>query len=256
MLHTNQKDIVGNLPRELSVKVLGFLRGTCPLRPGILYTSSYRTDIETSPPTAPKTLARCALVNKAWYSAANDELIWKTLCHLRWSSKKNIEPQLHPRVDYTSLVPTLSVREIKEILKARKVDIRGLFDKSDLVKALLSSLPIHSPPQQGIRWSSHWKASFIIAELDAKRTILTKDELCNIEWEFRMKHWPEDVKSHAKFNTDYSYKSAMFQGEHSMKWRFYANDVQVEQYPALSISREKDWGVVMQNDMAIFHQPA
>ncbi|KAI8610289.1 hypothetical protein BC830DRAFT_1172828 [Chytriomyces sp. MP71] len=222
-------DIVGRLPRELSVKILSFLR-------------------------APKTLSRCALVSRAWNPIANDDIVWRSLCEMRWKTKKNVGVGLHPRVDYASLAGSLSVREMKELLKARNVDVKGMFEKSEFINALFASLPKNSPMQERVLWRSKWKASFIVAELDAKRVILTKDELCNSNWAFRMKHWPDDVQDmRSTFNQDYTYKSDMFRDDHAMKWRFYANDVQVESYPALTITRDKDWGYTMQNEMAIFH---
>ncbi|KAJ3029358.1 UNVERIFIED_CONTAM: hypothetical protein HDU68_012424 [Siphonaria sp. JEL0065] len=228
-MQEERKDIIALLPRELSLKIVGYLRG-------------------------PKTLCRCTAVSRTWNSLANDEIVWRDLCFLRWSRQKHITNQLHPRVDYSSLIATLTVKEIKAILTSRKVDFTGLFDKSELVAKLTSSLPKNSPNQEGIQWKSKWKASFIIGELDSKRTILTKDELCGFDWNFRMKHWPEDVENiTSKFNHDYSYESDMFSGEHTMKWRFYANDVQVESYPELKISRNKDWSFTMQNTHAIFY---
>ncbi|KAJ3344937.1 hypothetical protein HDU83_004590 [Entophlyctis luteolus] len=171
---------------------------------------------------------------------------------------KNISFQLHPRVDYTKgLMGMLTVKEIKNLLTARKVDITGtgMFDKHDILNALATSLPKHSPRQDGIVWRSKWKASFIVAEWDSKRIILTKDELCNAEWNIRFRQWPAEEESMwAKFNPDYTYTSQMIQPGHSMKWRFYANDVQVESYPELKISRAKDWRFVMQNMHAILYQ--
>ncbi|KAI9335245.1 hypothetical protein BDR26DRAFT_865992 [Obelidium mucronatum] len=224
----NRKDILAALPRELSLKVLSYLRG-------------------------PKTLCRCTAASRTWNSLANDEILWKNLCFLRWGRQKHISLQLHPRVDYTSLKSQLTVKEIKGILTIRKVDFAGLFDKSELITKLLTSIPKHSPNQEGIQWRSKWKASFIVGELDSKRIILTKDELCGINWSFRMKHWTEDIENmSSKFNHDYTYESDVFSGEHTMKWRFYANDVQVESYPELKISRNKDWSFTMQNQHAIF----
>ncbi|KAJ3116178.1 hypothetical protein HK100_001136 [Physocladia obscura] len=222
-------DILENLPRELSIKILGYLRG-------------------------PKTLSRCTLLSRTWNSLANDEVIWRNMCGLRWSRMKHIKHDLHPRVDYTSLAGSLTVKEIKGVLAVRKVDITGLFDKSDLISKLVSTLPKHSPPQQGIIWRSKWKASFIVAELDAKRVILTKEELCGVNWLIRFKQWPPEQESmYAKFNPDYTYESAMIAPGHSMKWRFYANDVQVESYPELVVSRNKDWSFSMQNGHAILY---
>ncbi|KAJ3417263.1 hypothetical protein HDV05_005719 [Chytridiales sp. JEL 0842] len=223
-------DILSRLPSEMSIKILGYLRG-------------------------PKTLARCAAVNRTWNRLANDELNWKALCFLRWSTKQHIAKELHTRVDYSSLIQRLTIKEMKGILQSRKVDTRGLMEKSEFQERIINTLPKNSPDQTGIIWRSKWKASFVVAELDSKRTILTKDELCSLRWTFRLMYpeWPADRLINARFFPDYSYESDMPHGPRKMSWRFYLNDIQVEQYPALSVHRDKNWGYILTNQMAIFH---
>jgi hypothetical protein len=65
-------DIISNLPSEISIKILGYLRG-------------------------PKTLARCCGVNRMWNLYGNDELNWRNLCFLRWGAKQHVKMELHPR---------------------------------------------------------------------------------------------------------------------------------------------------------------
>ncbi|KAJ3322880.1 hypothetical protein HDU76_013785 [Blyttiomyces sp. JEL0837] len=229
---TIKMDIIGHLPFELAIKIFSHLRG-------------------------PKTLARCALVSRRWTASANSELNWRNLCKIRWSRQKHIHFELHPKVDYTSLVSSLSVKEMKGILKSRGVDdgkVKACLDKEDLKGLVSSTLPKGAMPQDGVVWRSKWKASFVVAEWEGKKTVLTKEDLCSLNWNFRMLYheWPADRIIKAKFNRDYSYESDMLHGDRKMSWRFYANDIQVEQYPPLTIHRDKQWGYILTNNMAEF----
>ncbi|KAJ3321779.1 hypothetical protein HDV06_003928 [Boothiomyces sp. JEL0866] len=113
-------------------------------------------------------------------------------------------------------------KEIKGILKKRLIPVKGMLEKSELKKALLDS-----DPQDSIPYFPKWKASYIAAEKDSKRTTITKEELCTTEWSFKFKQWPEDHPGiKAYFKPDYTYVSDLF--DHELKWRFYAGDVQGE----------------------------
>jgi hypothetical protein len=73
------------------------------------------------------------------------------------------------------LIYGISVRDIKQILLARKCDLKGVVDKDDLYGKLKSSLPAHAPGQQGcVLWRCRWKASYMVAERLARSTRLTK----------------------------------------------------------------------------------
>ncbi|KAJ3106502.1 hypothetical protein HDU96_008210 [Phlyctochytrium bullatum] len=222
-------DILVMLPDELSIKCLQGL--------------------------GPKTLSRCSMVSKAWHAIATDDTLWKPLCQKRWASKKHTKFGLHPRVNYLSLLDRLSVREIKDILNTRKVDIKGVTEKAELRELVKNTTP-RGPNQDGTVWPGKWKASFVVAELDASRVDITKEELCTFEWTFRMNYpdWPENHLVRAKFNRDYTYESDLsFGQDRKMSWRFYMKDIQVEQYPPLHVRRAKDWGYILDNGYAIFH---
>jgi len=45
-------------------------------------------------------------------------------------------------VDYTDLIPSLTIREMKGILKARGVAVEDLLEKLDLIATLIRTTPI------------------------------------------------------------------------------------------------------------------
>lgn len=108
------------------------------------------------------------------------------------------------RADYQDCHQDLSMKEIKSIIARREVYCKGLLEKSEFVDLLLKSTP---KPHYG-KWSSKWKSSFIVAEKDSKRTIITKNELCSIHWDFRFNQWPEDHPGGAmvRINFDFPLK--------------------------------------------------
>ena len=77
---------------------------------------------------------------------------------------------------------TLTIREMKSLLKRRKVSLTGLLEKKEIADRVKNSLPQLSPAGQ---WTGKWRASYIVAEKDAKRCKITKDEIVNTEWKFR-----------------------------------------------------------------------
>ncbi|KAJ3209559.1 hypothetical protein HDU67_006120 [Dinochytrium kinnereticum] len=223
-------DLISLLPDELSIKCMHYL--------------------------TPRILSKSSMVSRRWRILSSDDSLWKPICQRRWATKKHIEHKLHPRVDYTSLLDSLTVKDMKEILRARKVDMKGITEKAEMKQLVKSTTPAESPRQANMRWSGKWKASFIIAEKDAGRIDITKEELCSMKWMFRLEFadWPPNHVVKAQFNRDYSYESDMaFQGDRKMSWRFYMKDVQVEQYPPLKVSRTKDWGFSLNNGYAEFH---
>jgi patatin-like phospholipase/acyl hydrolase len=124
-------------------------------------------------------LLTVSLVCKAWNELSNSNSLWKYQCLEMWKDKVMTQMQLAHRMDYANLIDDLSIRDMKDILLLRNVPLRGLFEKSDLVKSVLSTTPRHCPVGS---WRPKWKASFISKLLDAKRTVITKEELCKIQW--------------------------------------------------------------------------
>lgn len=123
------------------------------------------------------------------------------------------------RADYSEIHADLTMKEIKNVLSKRGVYYKGLLERSEFVDLLTATTP---KPFYG-RFASKWKSAYMVAEKDAKRTLITKDELCSISWDFKFNQWPEDHPGGAiaRFQTDYTYESNIF--EQKMKWRFYGN---------------------------------
>lgn len=160
----------------------------------------------------------------------------------------NMRMQLFYRANYTLIANDLSVKELKLILAERRVNYQHLLEKQEFAELVIKTTPKSTGPIHG-----RWKASYIAAELDSKRTTIEKHELCSKKWSFRFKQWPQDQAGlSAKFKEDYTYQSDLLDGD--MRWRFYAGDVQVEQYPPLKPSRTRDWGWRLDNDFVVFFE--
>jgi hypothetical protein len=84
-------------------------------------------------------------------------------------------------MDYGALAECLTVKEMREILKLRKVKSVGLFEKSEWIEQIRSSTPTRSPKVL-VPGPYKWKASYAAKMVDSRRTIITKDELCSFEW--------------------------------------------------------------------------
>ncbi|KAI8899564.1 hypothetical protein BC833DRAFT_585070 [Globomyces pollinis-pini] len=196
--------------------------------------------------TNPKQLLTVSEVCRQWNEVSNFNNLWINLCALEWKNKKFITLDLHPRVDYTDLTTTLTVKEMKKILDKRLISYKGLLEKSEFIDLICKS----TPAKIG-RWSPKWKASYIVAQIDSNRRLITKEELCGIEWNFRFKQWPVGQFCKARFKSDYTYVSDLFDRE--LHWRFYAGEIQVEQYPTTRTYRTDDWSWVIENEMVIYY---
>ncbi|KAI9338945.1 hypothetical protein DFJ73DRAFT_779432 [Zopfochytrium polystomum] len=203
---------------------------------------------------AAETLVQLSRVSRSFYALSSEDRLWRALCRRRWRNKKHTVLRLHPFVDYShppALLADMSVKELKSVLVARRREdlMKGVRDKAELRAAVAESLPKLAAKQKGCGfdrggWGGKWKASYMVAERDSRRCRLTKDEL---ELHFKYHQWGQDGVPHRlKFNQDWTLDSDMTR---RMNWRFYMDDVQVEQYPALSIARDKDWGFRLSNDM-------
>ncbi|KAI8812776.1 hypothetical protein BJ742DRAFT_791753 [Cladochytrium replicatum] len=186
-------DIIGNVPYEVAIRILSHL------------------------PSAIQ-LSRLALLNSRFKQLANDDLLWKELCRLKWRKKRHMTHQLQPLVDYSHLISSLTIKEMKGILGLRHVNYKNLLEKSEFVHSVLTTLPDHAPKG---KWSGKWKSSYIVALLDSTRTKMTTDELCSFDWNFHfLGHWlhpPQHNRS--KFNRDKTYESDIL--ERAMHWRWY-----------------------------------
>ncbi|TPX37597.1 hypothetical protein SmJEL517_g00654 [Synchytrium microbalum] len=197
------------LPWELALRVLSFI-------------------------DSPRKLSQLYGVSRRWQSLCSDDILWMKLVERRWKNKLYHHLDLHIRVDYTNLMESLSVKEMKSLLKRRQVSVAGLVEKSELADAVVKSLPQFSPTVPSKNNSGKWRTSYIVAELDSKRTRITKSEVTGIEWKFRFRHWQEGLFVKATFDDKFNLVIPdIF--DNVMRYRFFDNNssIRVEQYPEL-----------------------
>jgi hypothetical protein len=194
-------------------------------------------------------LKNVSTVNRFFYSVQDTSAIWKPQCLRLWQGKR-IGRELFYRSNFSQIIPQLSMKEIKRLLICRKQYIKDLIEKKEFVELLIHSTPTEMPAFR----CNKWKISYVSSILDSHRTTITKDELCEKEWVFRFKQWgTEHPGVSAVFHSDYMYSSSLF--DQQLRWRFYAGNIQVEQYPSLHCRRTVDWGWRMENQMVFYLQP-
>ncbi|KAI9324871.1 hypothetical protein DFJ73DRAFT_871161 [Zopfochytrium polystomum] len=117
---------------------------------------------------------------------------------------------------------------------------------------LAETQPRHAPDQTGRNWQSRWKASFMVAEKDSKRVVLSELELLSIDWSFGILYQDIAKAMWSKFYPNSIYLSDMHPGR-VLSWRAWndGSTFQMDQYPPLRVFREEDWGFKMTNNMAI-----
>lgn len=128
-----------------------------------------------------KSLLTLAQVCRRWQELCDNDTLWRQCAEKMWKGKERTEMSLAHRLDYGPLAGHLNVKEMKDIIRLRKVNPKALIEKQDWIDCIVSSTPKLSPKLQS--WPiNKWKASFIAKFTDARRTIITKEELCSIEW--------------------------------------------------------------------------
>lgn len=196
-----------------------------------------------------KDLLNLSLVSSQFNAISSSNVLWKELARIHWKSKR-IAFQLFHRLDYSPIIKDLSIKEMKKILSARKTKYNHLIEKNEFKELVLASTPLHS---YKFNHYPKWKASYAAAQLDSKRTKITKDELCSRKWIFKFTQWAiEGPDILAQFHPNYTYTSDLF--DRHLNWRFYAGDIQVEQYPTTHCVRTSDWGWIIQNEMVVYYE--
>jgi len=153
------------------------------------------------------------------------------------------EPLLSVKADYSNCAQNMSPKELKSVLERRNASTVGLYEKAEFIKKVKDTLPGLSL-KLGIR--SKWKASFSAEYLDAKRQIITTEELCNYSWEIVFRHRNyEGANLRGRFSKDYMWDSEL--GPHP--WQFFGeNMVQIGNFPPLTMKRKTNWGWSLGND--------
>lgn len=208
----------------------------------------------------PDDLLSCGLVNTNWRDASEQDQLWEIHAHALWQSKANCVPGVSFRYALYNPVAVSSVKDLKEILKARRIDAGKFVEKQEFRQAIARSddrirgLFVGKPPML----RGKWKASYFYSIKDAKRTKMTDEELWEAKWVFFFKSNPHQFTSIATFSQPNVFTMDPFP---MMNTQFlnYVRDgngsVQIHHFPAHHLSRDPDtWGWIMQNEHVIFFQ--
>ncbi|KAJ3110473.1 hypothetical protein HK100_003025 [Physocladia obscura] len=168
-------DILSRQPPELILKIFGFLPAD--------------------------SLSRMSQASTRMHFLATQDLLWKQLCKTRWSTKKHNPLTPHPHVEYTHILPNLDTsdklailrrRFIRETELARFSDLESADDESkiesdvvvELNNLVVTTTPIGNANIRVVvpRKCFKWQASYIAAEYDQSREILTAEELHGYMW--------------------------------------------------------------------------
>lgn len=195
----------------------------------------------------PRELATVALVSKGWHSYAYQGTLWKQLCITRWADKQYMH------------IEDIIRRERENALQ-RHDDASSSSSQEKRSENVLT--------KSGSTWID-WREKFRAAEVDSKREVITKEELCGVKWSFRFQHdmWTGENghEFFPQFYLDGTYVHEGMQLHQTMSWRFidlprHSSDsdpsvptknvegeeiirmVQVQQFPPLT-----------GNDIIIFH---
>lgn len=225
-----QKTIIDNLPSEMMLQIFRY------------FDHLHLTSI--------------ARVCRRWREFADDDSVWRPLSLKLWTGKQHTTMELAHRMQYGSLANSLTMQEIRCILRKRNVQTKGLLEKSEWINSVKNTTPAKSYVAVA---ETKWKASYIAKLMDSKKKTISKDELCAIVWSFQfIRPFQDNLEPltvkfallNSRFHPDYKYESTMF--ERRLNWRFYDGEIQIEQYPCLSISRTSDWGWLLVNDHVVF----
>ncbi|KAJ3089923.1 hypothetical protein HK102_005147 [Quaeritorhiza haematococci] len=155
----SDKDFLSNQPAELTFRVLEYLSA--------------------------KDLTVLAGVSWHLRKLANDDCLWKELCRVHWADKKHQTLELHPRVDYTQIVNTLTEKDMRGILRRRFQTVDHNAGREELARLVKTTVPapgMHWILRRMIAYTNKWKASYIAAELDSTRSAITEKELIHYDW--------------------------------------------------------------------------
>jgi len=166
----------------------------------------------------PYELVVAANTSKKWTQLSDSDCLWIEQCHRNWKNK-----QMHAGA-----------------LSALSLSSRTYCHPLCINTTSNGNMP--------------WKTRFIIAEKDAIRTEITKEELCQHHWRFTFKVGVFGNGMYQAYPVFTQNNELVMEHHGVMKWQFVENNkyVQVEQYPPLKPSRTSDWGWKLENPYVIF----
>ncbi|KAJ3097686.1 Adenylate cyclase type 10 [Phlyctochytrium planicorne] len=225
------KDRLSTQPAELTLKMLSFMSA--------------------------KDLALVSQLSTYFHKLANDDTLWKMQCNERWEDKKHQKLQLHPRIDYCYIMDRLTDLEMRQVLERRYVkNVPHDASREELEKRL--KMTTYHGAAFVPFYSGKWKSTYIAAEVDQHRQIITRDEVMEYEWIFsdfwsygydedehqiRIKFWPDGTRS----NVD---RSKKYSRPRPQPWHINEKGaIQVSSFPEHNApSRTMDWGYTALTD--------
>ena len=161
-----------------------------------------------------KDLFALGQVSRDFLIISSTDDLWKPICNRRWKGKQNIKRFMRKegeegindgRVTYctdfikqlysgSSELPAQCVRHVPKFSTIEAL-IEGFFIELPAIN--MGSL-MHTP--------TSWKESYIMAEIDSKRTKISKEELVHFKWKLIYDGRPS-VNGLRQFNADGTYHS-------------------------------------------------
>mmetsp|Transcript_2095 Transcript_2095/g.2684 ORF Transcript_2095/g.2684 Transcript_2095/m.2684 type:complete len:285 (-) Transcript_2095:581-1435(-) len=165
-----------------------------------------------------RSLCNCGCVSKFWRNCSDADPCWKINCVALWKHKAPFGPShrhefnaksksefksiaqtpkgdtgietvtLFHKIRLTREVAnTLSVRELKTLLRDRGVDYSYCIDVNDFRKEFIATSPA-AVENWSFRHSSKWKASYVYSIFDGKRDSITSQELTDHHYKWTSFH--------------------------------------------------------------------
>jgi hypothetical protein len=217
----------------------------------------------------PYSLLVVGRVSSVWKAEADQDKSWKRHCTSAWENKRGLLCIPRP-TSLDSLLRGMKIRELKRLLQLNDVDMKGFRERTEFELALRSSYlcPKHSGRFIGPNfpaWLSQmnsWKASFFFMQVDCKRTQIRMPELCDENrtwtWHFDSNSNMAGYRIESTFRPDGSYQSSHEDGT-NRTWQFIdgvvgesGSQIQVGDYPSLTVGRRADWSWTMHNAYGSF----
>jgi len=208
-------------------------------------------------------LCHFACISRPLREMCEQDDVWLKRINAHWENKLNVTPgSIFPAANFSdAALATLSVKELKQVCAFMHISASRFLDKTEFRNAIAAVRKTRSFKRAfGMPRQLKFKASYVCAELDSRRTVITEDELCSIEWAFFFKHNPHSFKSIAKFHADghFTMKPWPMPDPESLSWRRNSETgvVQIHHFPGHRPGRMSNWGFTLQNMHVIFVQNA
>ena len=136
-------------------------------------------------------------VNRRWYEAGRNDLVWKSACSHLWKDKcwmPVVRRGGSLAIYWRSLlspdvIDRMSIKEIRCAFQERPMGqsalqerLKTIIEKTDMKQALIDFMPNHLLDQNGHVWSQPfrylWFGSYVSSLIDSTRSSITIDELC------------------------------------------------------------------------------